>query len=105
MKLESFTLAATSLLIAGTSLLRQHELSQRIADLELRVSKTPPPVIIRFEEPPAQALATLVPPPPPTKQAPPQHHARARSTTTPAVVLPDCNPTDPACGIEKRRDR
>ena len=104
MKLVSFTLAASSLLIAGASLLRQHELSQRIAELELRVSATPPPVVIRFEEPPSPPVASLVPPAPsPLKQTTPRH---ARNTTpTPALTLPDGNSTDPIGGIEKRRDR
>lgn len=103
MKLVAFTLAASSLLVAGTSLLRQHELSQRIARLELQVGKTPPPVIIRFEEP-SPPVASFVQPPP-AKPAPPQRHARQHSAPTPALVLPDCPPTDPTCGIEKRRDR
>ena len=102
MKLVAFTLAASSLLVAGTSLLRQHELSQRIARLEVQVGKTPPPVIIRCEEPLAPVASFVSPPP--AKQ-PPQHQARPRPAATPKFVPPECSPTDPTCGIEKRRER
>ena len=103
MKLVSFTLAASSLLIAGASLLRQHSLSQRIASLELRIAATPPPVVIRFEEPPSPPVATFVPPAPPAVKRPTQHHARG--ATTPPVKLAECDPTDSICGIDKRRER
>ena len=100
MKLVSFTLAASSLLIAGASLLRQHSLSQRITELELRVAATPPPVVIRFEEPPSPPVAAFVPAPPAVRRTP-EHHARQRPQVTPRIVTPNCNPTDPTCGIDR----
>ena len=98
MKLVVFTLAAISLLVAVTSLLREHALSERITFLERQLAEAPPRVhVIRVEEPALTAVAT--PPPAPTPRPPRKPTRVARTQPRPHIDPPSCPENDPKCGL------
>jgi len=101
MRLVVFTLAAISLLVAVTSLLRAHALGERITFLERQLAEAPPRVhVIRVEEPALAAVAA--PTPPPTPKLPRKPARMARTQTKPHVELPTCPENDPTCGVLPR---